>query len=68
MISPDPADPKIPPPNPPEDPARSPASRDASVPPAEQDLCPICGTPLFSLHCKRLRRNCGYREDCSDLF
>jgi len=40
--------------------------REASPP--ERDACPLCGTALFALHCKRICRNCGYREDCSDLF
>lgn len=30
--------------------------------------CLICGTPVFGLHCKVVCPNCGYREDCSDLF
>lgn len=30
--------------------------------------CPICGGGMFGLHCKLVCRNCGYREDCSDLF
>lgn len=33
-----------------------------------QDPCPICGAPLFGVHCKLICPNCGYREDCSDLF
>jgi hypothetical protein len=30
--------------------------------------CPICGGALLGAHCKLICRNCGYREDCSDLF
>lgn len=30
--------------------------------------CPICEGPLEGAHCKLMCRNCGYREDCSDLF
>lgn len=31
-------------------------------------ICPICGGELIGTHCKLVCRNCGYREDCSDLF
>lgn len=31
-------------------------------------ICPLCGGDLAGLHCKLVCRNCGYREDCSDLF
>jgi hypothetical protein len=31
-------------------------------------ICPICGGPLLGIHCKLVCENCGYREDCSDLF
>lgn len=34
----------------------------------EAPACPICNAPLIGIHCKQLCRNCGYREDCSDLF
>jgi hypothetical protein len=30
--------------------------------------CPLCGACLVALQCKLLCENCGYREDCSDLF
>ena len=30
--------------------------------------CPICGNAMLGAHCKLICRNCGYREDCSDLF
>ncbi len=42
------------PPTPPGDPSR--------------DSCVLCGTPMLGVHCKRICPNCGYREDCSDLF
>ncbi len=46
------------------------ASSRASQPPANPppDACPICGEALLGVHCKLICRNCGYREDCSDLF
>ena len=28
--------------------------------------CEMCGTEMFSLHCKLICPNCGYRRDCSD--
>jgi len=30
--------------------------------------CPVCGTRMEGYHCKLTCRNCGYQEDCSDLF
>lgn len=30
--------------------------------------CFFCGTPTYGVHCKVNCPNCGYREDCSDLF
>jgi hypothetical protein len=37
--------------------------------PAEKVVyCVLCGTPMFGEHCKLICPNCGYREDCSDLF
>lgn len=30
--------------------------------------CTLCGSPMVGVHCKLLCSNCGYREDCSDLF
>jgi hypothetical protein len=48
-------------------PARAPAAPPPE-PPADQDLCPICGATMFGAHCKLICPNCGYREDCSDLF
>jgi hypothetical protein len=34
----------------------------------EAPTCPICYGPLEGRHCKLVCRNCGYHEDCSDLF
>lgn len=31
-------------------------------------VCPICGALMIGVHCKLICENCGYREDCSDLF
>lgn len=31
-------------------------------------LCLICNSPMFGIHCKLVCPNCGYREDCGDLF
>ena len=30
--------------------------------------CPVCGAAMEGYHCKLTCRNCGYQEDCSDLF
>lgn len=30
--------------------------------------CPICGGTVTEFKCKRTCTNCGYQEDCSDLF
>lgn len=30
--------------------------------------CLMCSSAMFGVHCKLICRNCGYREDCSDLF
>jgi len=35
---------------------------------AIDNACPICGSELGGVHCKLICPNCGYREDCSDLF
>ncbi|MBU0640951.1 MAG: hypothetical protein KKB50_18975 [Planctomycetes bacterium] len=29
---------------------------------------PVCGAAMETLHCELLCANCGYREDCSDIF
>ena len=31
-------------------------------------ICPICDSEMINVRCKLLCNNCGYREDCSDLF
>ena len=51
---------------PPHVPERTPpAGADAG----EQHLeCPICHTELYGRHCKLICPNCGYCEDCSDMF
>ncbi len=30
--------------------------------------CILCGAQMYGVHCKLICPNCGYREDCSDLF
>ena len=30
------------------------------------EVCEMCGTEMFGLHCKLVCPNCGYRRDCSD--
>lgn len=30
--------------------------------------CTLCGGGMLGVHCKLICSNCGYREDCSDLF
>ena len=30
------------------------------------EACEICGDEMYSLHCKLVCPNCGYRRDCSD--
>ena len=32
------------------------------------DTCILCGGSMYGVHCKLICANCGYREDCSDLF
>jgi hypothetical protein len=37
--------------------------------PGPQDFaCALCGSGMIGVHCKLICSNCGYREDCSDLF
>jgi hypothetical protein len=62
-------------PQPPREPSSTgdppPASRgpgSTGEPPPASSSCPICGTALYGVHCKLNCPNCGYREDCSDLF
>lgn len=31
-------------------------------------ICLLCGAAMYGVHCKLICPNCGYREDCSDLF
>lgn len=31
-------------------------------------VCLLCGAPTYGVHCKQICPNCGYREDCSDIF
>ena len=30
--------------------------------------CVICGAEMYGAQCKLICPNCGYSEDCSDLF
>ena len=30
--------------------------------------CLLCGHVMYGVHCKLNCPNCGYKEDCSDLF
>lgn len=36
--------------------------------PQPKFVCALCGFPMYGAHCKLNCPNCGYREDCSDLF
>ncbi|MBI2069326.1 MAG: hypothetical protein HYT79_01885 [Elusimicrobia bacterium] len=37
--------------------------------PGGEDLCPRCGfKDWLKAKCKKICQNCGYTEDCSDLF
>lgn len=45
----------------------APADHAGATQPAAR-VCPLCETPLLGFHCKLICSNCGYREDCSDLF
>ncbi|MBN1488983.1 MAG: hypothetical protein JXA69_03620 [Phycisphaerae bacterium] len=36
--------------------------------PADSEACPICGHGTEAVQCRLICRNCGYTEDCSDLF
>lgn len=29
-------------------------------------VCEVCHTEMFGLHCKIVCPNCGYKRDCSD--
>lgn len=58
------------PPQPP--PADACPAPDVAVPPPSPGFttsrCPICFSMMFGAHCKMVCPNCGYKEDCSDLF
>lgn len=41
---------------------------EAARPASATRECTICGGHVMELNCKRLCTNCGYKEDCSDLF
>jgi hypothetical protein len=41
---------------------------DAAAPVEGAFTCPLCGGVMTGAHCKLMCGNCGYREDCSDLF
>lgn len=49
-------------------PAGDPLSDSASSTAPAAPACPLCETTLYGTHCKLICPNCGYREDCSDLF
>jgi rubrerythrin len=34
----------------------------------EVPTCPLCGGLLSGRHCNLVCPNCGYTEDCTDLF
>ena len=44
------------------------SSATANSTPAPDNLCLFCSGPMFAVQCKLICTNCGYREDCSDLF
>ena len=49
--------------------ARAVRSIEARRPPADTvNPCLFCGAPMYGVHCKLVCPNCGYREDCSDIF
>ncbi len=39
-----------------------------TLPPAGGFRCLLCGAPMAGGHCKLRCPQCGYIEDCSDLF
>jgi len=43
---------------------------DASSEPASDEVlhCLLCGGPMVGHHCHLQCVNCGYTEDCTDLF
>jgi hypothetical protein len=52
--------------------AEIPASVRAGAPRADvatdEPRCIVCQSAMYEVHCKRICPNCGYCEDCSDLF
>jgi hypothetical protein len=30
------------------------------------EVCEVCSSEMYGLHCKLVCPNCGYRRDCSD--
>ena len=38
--------------------------REAPEPSGE--VCEVCSSEMYGLHCKLVCPNCGYRRDCSD--
>ena len=49
-------------------PPRSQSEADNGAPLTGAARCPVCFSMMYGLHCKLICPNCGYREDCSDLF
>jgi hypothetical protein len=52
----------------PEDNAPYPPKDDAQPDLDQVEDCPLCDGPRYGVHCKVICENCGYREDCSDIF
>lgn len=46
----------------------SPPQNANAAAPQPARTCLFCGAVTFGVHCKVICPNCGYREDCSDLF
>ncbi len=46
----------------------SPPQNAAAAAPESARTCLFCGAVTYGVHCKVICPNCGYREDCSDLF
>jgi rubrerythrin len=44
------------------------APLDAAAVDSKSFQCIFCGALMSGAHCKLMCPNCGYREDCSDLF
>lgn len=49
-------------------PAAAPLEPSPLDPDRFQFTCTLCGAAMYGVHCKMNCPNCGYREDCSDLF